>query len=163
MLTSLLDMICRLSGSDDCVLWWWVNLRPVDESTYEQWMSQLTNSGWVNLRAVYESTASFTPSITTTNFFPFISTYHHNNLAFDGVNIYSVGDKMTKKGWSLNALQSPACLHICCTVAHLGHHDEFIADLKASGRWVIAIWLWWKQNWLWWWWRWRLILQWYVD
>jgi hypothetical protein len=55
------------------------------------------------------------------------------------VNIYGVGDKMTKKGWSLNALQGPACLHICCTVAHLGHHDEFIADLKASGRWVIAV------------------------
>lgn len=45
---------------------------------------------------------------------------------------------MTKKGWSLNALQSPACLHICCTVAHIGHHDEFIADLKASGRRMIV-------------------------
>ena len=101
----------------------------MDESTYDRVYESTYDR-------VYESTASF-----TTNFFPFISTYHHNNLAFDGVNIYSVGDKMTKKGWSLNALQSPACLHICCTVAHLGHHDEFIADLKASGRWVIAIWL----------------------
>ena len=114
----------------------------MDELTYDQWISQITT--------VDESTYDYKlllhnciiyyfynciHFISTTNFFFYISTYHHHyNLAFDGVNIYSVGDKMTKKGWSLNALQSPACLHICCTVAHLGHHDEFIADLKASGR-----------------------------
>ncbi len=49
-----------------------------------------------------------------------------------GLNIYSVGDKMHAKGWSLNSLQHPACIHICVTVAHIGHHEEFIQDLEVS-------------------------------
>eukprot|EP01040_Poterioochromonas_malhamensis_P012895 gene12895-14130_t len=49
-----------------------------------------------------------------------------------GLNVYSVGDKMHAKGWSLNSLQHPACIHICVTVAHIGHHEEFIQDLEVS-------------------------------
>lgn len=49
-----------------------------------------------------------------------------------GLNIYSVGDVMHKKGWSLNSLQHPACLHICVTVAHVGHQGEFLRDLKQA-------------------------------
>jgi sphinganine-1-phosphate aldolase len=32
------------------------------------------------------------------------------------LNILEVGDKMSKKGWHLNALQKPPGLHIACTV-----------------------------------------------
>jgi sphinganine-1-phosphate aldolase len=32
------------------------------------------------------------------------------------LNILEVGDKMSKKGWHLNALQNPPALHIACTV-----------------------------------------------
>lgn len=52
--------------------------------------------------------------------------------ATNNLNIYSVGDKMTKKGWSLNSLQNPACIHICCTVAHVGRDKEFVKDLQDS-------------------------------
>jgi hypothetical protein len=48
------------------------------------------------------------------------------------VNIYSVGDLMSKKGWSLNPLQSPACMHICVTVRHVGRERAFLDDLKAA-------------------------------
>lgn len=48
------------------------------------------------------------------------------------VNVYSVGDKMHHKGWSLNALQHPPCVHLCVTVAHVGHHQEFLQDLEVS-------------------------------
>ncbi len=48
------------------------------------------------------------------------------------LNVYSIGDEMHKKGWSLNALQHPACIHLCCTVAHVGHHDEFLRDLREA-------------------------------
>lgn len=48
------------------------------------------------------------------------------------VNIYSVADKMHHKGWSLNSLQNPPCIHLCCTVAHVGHHTEFLQDLEVS-------------------------------
>ena len=30
------------------------------------------------------------------------------------VNVYEVGDRMSKKGWHLNALSRPAAVHIAC-------------------------------------------------
>lgn len=48
------------------------------------------------------------------------------------LNIYAIGDKMHAKGWSLNALQKPPCIHICCTVKHINKDAEFLADLAAS-------------------------------
>jgi sphinganine-1-phosphate aldolase len=46
-----------------------------------------------------------------------------------GMNIYSVADKMAHKGWNINSLQSPPCLHLCCTVAHVGKENLFLTDL----------------------------------
>lgn len=34
----------------------------------------------------------------------------------DTVNIYDVGDRMSKRGWHLNALSNPAALHMAFTV-----------------------------------------------
>ncbi len=48
------------------------------------------------------------------------------------VNVYSIADKMAHRGWALNSLQHPACVHICCTVAHVGRGEQFLADLRAS-------------------------------
>lgn len=49
------------------------------------------------------------------------------------LNTYSVSDMMTRKyGWSLNTLQNPACVHICCTVRHIGREQEFIDDLSSA-------------------------------
>jgi sphinganine-1-phosphate aldolase len=45
-------------------------------------------------------------------------------------NIYHVADLMTKKGWSLNSLQNPACLHLCVTLLTAKHADSFISDLS---------------------------------
>ena len=45
-------------------------------------------------------------------------------------NIYRVGDKMTKMGWSLNSLQKPACIHLCVTLRTVEHKDKFIDDLS---------------------------------
>lgn len=57
------------------------------------------------------------------------------------LNIYAVGDAMSKKGWSLNLLQKPASIHLCVTVRSVGKSDMFIrelkevvAELKASGN-----------------------------
>jgi len=46
------------------------------------------------------------------------------------LNILEVGDKMSKKGWHLNALQNPPGLHIACTRLTVSMVDEFIRDLK---------------------------------
>ncbi|KAL6298383.1 PLP-dependent transferase [Sparassis latifolia] len=50
------------------------------------------------------------------------------------LNILEVGDKMSKKGWHLNALSNPAALHIACTRPTVGHVDNLIDDLKDAIR-----------------------------
>ena len=46
------------------------------------------------------------------------------------LNIYAVGDGMSKKGWSLNLLQKPASIHLCVTVRSVGKSDLFVSELK---------------------------------
>jgi len=55
------------------------------------------------------------------------------------LNILEVGDRMSKKGWHLNALQNPPGLHLACTRLTVSTVDDFIRDLKdavwdAKGR-----------------------------
>jgi sphinganine-1-phosphate aldolase len=46
------------------------------------------------------------------------------------LNIYGIGQAMTHKGWNLNSLQYPSCLHICCTNLHRGKDKQFLNDLR---------------------------------
>ncbi|KAI0066015.1 PLP-dependent transferase, partial [Artomyces pyxidatus] len=46
------------------------------------------------------------------------------------ISVLEVGDKMSKKGWHLNALQNPAAVHIACTRLTVSVVDLFIHDLK---------------------------------
>lgn len=49
----------------------------------------------------------------------------------DGINVYSISDMMSKKySWALCSHQSPPCVHICCTVVHVGKEDELLANLR---------------------------------
>lgn len=54
-------------------------------------------------------------------------------VAFDSptFNIYAVNDGMKGRGWALNALQAPPCLHLAVTVTHTlpGVADRFVRDL----------------------------------
>lgn len=52
----------------------------------------------------------------------------------EGVNVLEVGDKMSKKGWHLNALSAPAAVHIAATRLTVPAVDQFIADLKDAVR-----------------------------
>lgn len=48
-----------------------------------------------------------------------------------GLNVFNVNDAMSARGWNLNALQNPACVHICITMANAATAKErFVADLK---------------------------------
>lgn len=47
-------------------------------------------------------------------------------------NILKVNDEMTKRGWSLNALQHPHSLHICVTMCHLRAAKNFLRDLEEA-------------------------------
>lgn len=48
--------------------------------------------------------------------------------------IYSVLQAMTHRGWSLNGLHKPPCVHICLTLRHTqpGVKERFLTDLHAS-------------------------------
>ncbi len=61
-------------------------------------------------------------------------------FASDELNIYQVMDQMGQKGWSLNGLHKPACVHICVTLRHArsGVAERFIKDLKTSVEFVKA-------------------------
>ncbi|MBC8256981.1 MAG: aminotransferase class V-fold PLP-dependent enzyme [Candidatus Marinimicrobia bacterium] len=50
------------------------------------------------------------------------------------IDIYKVMDQMTHKGWNLNGLHKPACVHICITLRHtqVGVAHRFLSDLKDS-------------------------------
>jgi len=57
-------------------------------------------------------------------------------IAFESkqLDIYKVMDQMTEKGWNLNGLHKPACVHICVTLRHTekGIADRFLSDLKEA-------------------------------
>ena len=50
------------------------------------------------------------------------------------VDIYRVMDVMTGRGWSLNGLHKPACVHLCVTLRHTqeGIAERFVDDLRTS-------------------------------
>tara|TARA_R110000868_G_scaffold132380_2_gene343173 strand:- start:104488 stop:105963 length:1476 start_codon:yes stop_codon:yes gene_type:complete len=50
----------------------------------------------------------------------------------DGVDIYQVGDGMTKRGWHLDRQQNPAGLHLTVTYAHAEVIENFFSDLALS-------------------------------
>lgn len=53
-------------------------------------------------------------------------------LGSNEFNIYIVSDRMTKRGWNLNALQFPSSIHLAVTVLHTqsGVADKFISDVR---------------------------------
>lgn len=58
------------------------------------------------------------------------------NIAFtsDELDIYQVMDEMSARGWVLNGLHRPSCVHICLTLAHTrkGVAERFVEDLRSS-------------------------------
>jgi len=53
-------------------------------------------------------------------------------FASDTLDIYKVLEAMSHKGWSLNGLHKPACMHLCVTLRHTqpGLAERFIVDLQ---------------------------------
>ena len=55
-------------------------------------------------------------------------------FAADGFDIYRVLDAMSHRGWSLNGLHRPACVHLCVTLRQTepGVAERFLEDLERS-------------------------------
>ncbi len=60
------------------------------------------------------------------------STSSRSRTTEDGLDVYRVMDEMTARGWSLNGLHRPACVHICVTLRHTQPElaERFGADLR---------------------------------
>jgi len=57
------------------------------------------------------------------------------SFASETLDIYRIMEQMSDKGWSLNGLHRPACVHICLTLRHAAQKNfakKFTADMKAS-------------------------------
>jgi glutamate/tyrosine decarboxylase-like PLP-dependent enzyme len=52
----------------------------------------------------------------------------------DSLNIYKVLEAMTHRGWSLNGLHKPTCVHLCVTLRQTqpGVAERFLRDLEAA-------------------------------
>ena len=55
-------------------------------------------------------------------------------------NIYALSDEMKKRGWALNALQFPSCIHLCVTMVHTqeGVAERFVSDVKEIAMKILA-------------------------
>ena len=48
----------------------------------------------------------------------------------EDMDIYSIGNRMSKKGWTLNELQNPPCLHLCVTLNVAPKAALFLKELQ---------------------------------
>jgi glutamate/tyrosine decarboxylase-like PLP-dependent enzyme len=57
-------------------------------------------------------------------------------IAFSSLSldIYQVMERMAQRGWSLNGLHKPSCVHLCVTLRHTqpGVAERFTNDLRLS-------------------------------
>lgn len=64
------------------------------------------------------------------------------NIAFasETLDIYKVMDQLSERGWNLNGLHKPACVHICVTLRHTqpGVAERFVEDLREAVAFVQA-------------------------
>ena len=53
-------------------------------------------------------------------------------IGSDQLNVYEIGDELTRRGWYLDRQQFPPSLHLTVTHAHAQAADRFLADLEQS-------------------------------
>jgi sphinganine-1-phosphate aldolase len=55
-------------------------------------------------------------------------------FASEKFNIYSLSDALKERGWALNALQFPECVHLCVTRLHTqpGVAEKFVRDVREA-------------------------------
>ena len=60
--------------------------------------------------------------------------YWNISFACKEHDIYQIMDALTSKGWTLNGLHKPSCIHICLTRQHTleGVAEKFVEDLKEA-------------------------------
>eukprot|EP00741_Cyanophora_paradoxa_P004687 tig00000823_g4549.t1 len=52
----------------------------------------------------------------------------------DTLDIFAINDVLSKRGWHLNALHKPACLHVCVTLPTTLSYQRLLSDLREAVR-----------------------------
>ena len=102
----------------------WATLMYMGESGYAETCMAITQSA----REIEAGIRASFPEL------QIIGQPHGSIVAFTAkdTNIYSICDVMSGKGWSLNALQRPAALHIACTRLTATSVEKFFQDLREA-------------------------------
>lgn len=58
----------------------------------------------------------------------------------EGANIFGISEMLKGRGWNLNNLQFPSCIHLCVTMLHTedGVADRFVRDVRESAAKAMA-------------------------
>jgi len=58
----------------------------------------------------------------------------------DQANIFGISEMLKERGWNLNNLQFPSCIHLCVTLLHTeeGVADKFVNDVRDSAAKAMA-------------------------
>eukprot|EP01135_Chromosphaera_perkinsii_P002583 Nk52_evm99s224 gene=Nk52_evmTU99s224 len=58
----------------------------------------------------------------------------------DKFDIYRLGNELSERGWNLNMLQFPSCIHICVTLVHTRGEvaEEFLRDVQECTKKLLA-------------------------
>ena len=81
-------------------------------------MKHIGHDGYVQAtKEIIETTRRITEAVRKVPGLKIIGIPEVSVLAFDSddFNIYGLSDAMKSRGWALNALQFPACVHLCVT------------------------------------------------
>merc|ERR1711872_272168 len=97
-------------------------------------MKHIGHDGYVQAtKEIIETTRRITEAVRKVPGLKIIGIPEVSVLAFDSddFNIYGLSDAMKSRGWALNALQFPACVHLCVTRCHTkpGIAEKFISDV----------------------------------
>ncbi|MDF1562816.1 MAG: aspartate aminotransferase family protein [Deltaproteobacteria bacterium] len=104
-------------------------------------LTYLGEEGYLSLaRTILETTEALEAGIEAIPGLRIVGEPDASVFAFTGddLDIYAVGDAMEARGWSLDAQQLPAALHLMVTPAHAPVVEPFLADLREVAEGVRA-------------------------
>jgi len=89
-------------------------------------------------KEIYETAQQIKAGINKIPALHIVGESHSSVVAFGSKNfdIYKLGEALGKRGWNLNNLQNPNCIHVCVTAPMAKLLDIFLKDLKECTEYV---------------------------
>jgi len=89
-------------------------------------------------KAIFETALKIREGINQIPSLHIVGESHSSVVAFGSkkFDIYKLGEALGKRGWNLNSLQNPNCIHVCVTAPMSKIGDVFLKDLKECAEYV---------------------------